>query len=306
MIARSRWTILAMFILLFSGWLVSWGSPTTVTVKRGTVSAPVLGESLVILETKWAADPNASWQTSGTSICAGGKDSDVHRADVHIVVPDQAKGQVLEIKLIGGAGFNPQRDWWDRDGKATPAALSFDFGTLAPGGTLNTTIGDSPGDLDIEGTLTSSNKVESVTIQVKVANGAAVTTQVDFGAPTYSNNLGDIGFTLSDPRDFAVTVQYNGKPVDQHKLTFVVDTVHHTGTPSMEYARKNGKVYDLTGSTIGSHAWVKIGAAGGPCQEAQETNSDGITTGTCTVVDNTVLDFTILIADLSVAVPTLE
>ena len=161
----------------------------------------------------------SSW-VDGPQIAAGGVDNDVHKADIQITVaPVGAAGlPSLSVDLTGGGGGHLPTEWWWPTSYHKKASLSFgDDGTFTHGDTTPISL-DVSSEGIFDGTLLSSNKVETSTVRVQVGE-IEQSIDISFVAPSLS-------LTVADPQDLdtwynvACTLSLSGVPVPGHDLTF--------------------------------------------------------------------------------------
>lgn len=255
--------------------------------------------ALVRVQVRAKRFSDANWSTSGVSIAAGGRDSNVHKAQVEVEVQPALNSYTYPVSVSltgGGGGFTPSAWWWNSN-NAKVAKLDFNGSTytfgesdpikMNPGGTL-------------PGVLWSSNLVESTTIKANIpALGLSKTCDVSFAAPDIVFDLGAAQFPIDQWYPYTVSVSLGGVPVDGHELTIVVEqvTLSDGTTKTASLGNSGGDSTSLDDYVLvdqgafADHSYEDITTAAGLPSVSTHLN----------VIDATVISVKLRASDMSVA-----
>lgn len=249
----------------------------------------------VNVQRKGSGDP---W-SSDASIAAGGKDSDVHKANVQILfTPGLDADTEVQVSLSdGGEGYEPSSWWWSKSRTRSQLTLtSGGTGTYVAGETTSPLILTPAGSL--VGILTSSNKLESTQINVNIPDFAVSrSAAVQFVLGDFTVDLGQAPFPINTWRSFDVSSTLSGSGVDNHDLNFVVTKV----------VLETGEVLepDLGSGESSSDSLVEYVELDGPYwthkAEKDTTDGNGDASGQFQIVDSSVVSLEITAFDMDVA-----
>lgn len=208
------------------------------------------------------------WTNDVVGVASGAIDSDVHKAEVLIQLVPPVQGKV-KVQLTGG------------NGDTKNAKLVVGSATVNPGEPQEV---DSNGSGQVQGKLTSSDKLERATISV--GNQSA---DVEFAWNNYEEEDAWISseeyIVPGVTSDETVTLKLNDKPLDGHNLKFEVTEIC--------FIDENGETQvlirdDTNASQIDELAYFENGGS------APATNSSGQTTITLHMTDTVDLVYLVM------------
>ncbi len=245
------------------------------------------------------------FKETGTKICAGGRDDDVHKADVSIRFnPALKAGAVAKVDLQGGGGGAAISAWWTVLTKSSQEKAKLVYGdnthTHGDGNALEVTA-PGGGISRIIMKLWSSNKLEDTSIRVRVG-ALSKSHVVSFAVPTLDYVMAEGAFDLDKARPFTGTFKFGNHHVAGHTLGVTVYAVTLMNGKRVEANGNSTSLDDAMSEGKNMRKYVHVidaSTAGYGAITRSTPDSGNAISGKIKVVSPDVATFDIGYADLS-------